>query len=266
MKNKKLFIGCLFLLLVFLFSFLGPLVYSMDPDYVDLYKISTGPGPGHVLGTDELGRDILARLMYGGRVSLGIGLMATGLKIVIALVLGMLAGYYRGAVDNIIMRLADIIMCFPFYILAISLASIRGPSAKNLILIISVFGWPGTARIIRSEVLKISNQDYIVSARINGFSSAYIIGNHVLPNIFNSLVLVSTMSIAQAILIESSLSFLGMGVRPPRASWGNMLSSAQSMMTLQREWWIWLPAGLFVIVTVLSINLIGDGLKAKMTE
>lgn len=264
MKNKKTLkfkLGISIISLIILFSFLGPLIYKIDPDHVDLLNISSSPGREHILGTDELGRDILARLMYGGKVSISIGLCATFSKIFISVILGTISGYYRGLVDSIVMRLADIIMCFPFYILAISLAAIRGPSAKSLILIIAVFGWPGTARIIRSEVLKLNHENFILSAKLNGFSSIYIIINHVIPNILPTIFLVSTLSIAQAILIESSLSFLGMGVRAPMASWGNMLSSAQNMLSLQKEWWIWLPAGCLVILTVLSINLIGEGLK-----
>lgn len=154
---------------------------------------------------------------------------------------------------------------FPvLYTIAISLAAIKGPCAKNLILIIAAFGWPSTARIIRSEVLKLNNENFILSAKLNGFSSFYIIFNHVLPNILSIVFLTSTLSIAQAILIESSLSFLGMGVRPPMASWGNILSQAQNMLTLQREWWIWLPAGILIILTVLSINFIGDGLEKRL--
>ena len=135
-----------------------------------------------------------------------------------------------------------------------------------MVLIISVFGWPQTTRVIRGEVLRLNNENYIMAAKINGFSSRYIIQNHIIPNILPTIFLTSTLSIAQSILIESSLSFLGMGVRPPMASWGNILSSAQNMMTLQREWWTWLPAGILVIATVLSINFIGDGLKKRLTE
>lgn len=265
-KNVELYLGLTVLGLVIIFSFLGPALYRVDPDLVDLFQVGSSPGPGHVLGRDEIGRDILARLMYGGRVSILVGLIATGLKIFIALVLGTMAGYFRGGVDSLIMRLADIIMCFPFYILAISLAAITGPSAKNLVLIIGLFSWPETARIIRGEVLGLNSENYILAARINGFSPAYIIVNHIIPNILPTVFLTSTLSIAQAILIEASLSFLGMGVRPPMASWGNMLASAQNMMTLQREWWIWLPAGIMVILTVLSINFIGQGWEKKVRD
>lgn len=265
-KNIEFYFGIIIIVAIVLFSFLGPVFYRVDPDLVDLFNISSRPMKGHILGTDEIGRDILARLMYGGRVSILVGIVATGLKIVISVVLGTISGYFRGPIDSIIMRLADIIMCFPFYILAISLAAIVGPSAKNLVLIIALFNWPQTSRVIRGEVLRLNNENYILAAKINGFSSFYIISNHIIPNILPTIFLTSTLSIAQSILIESSLSFLGMGVRPPMASWGNMLSSAQNMMTLQREWWIWLPAGIFVIMTVLSINFIGDGLERRLTE
>ena len=164
-------------------------------------------------------------------------------------------------VDRVIMRIIDVIMCFPFFVIAVSAAAVLGPGIKNLILIIGLLMWPNIARIVRAEILSIKENDYIMAAKAMGLSSFEMIKDHILPNIMSPVLVAATLAIANGILTEASLSFLGIGVRLPQPSWGNMLIAAQNIGTLQREWWLWLPAGGLIILMVLSINFVGDGLR-----
>ncbi|WP_315167599.1 oligopeptide ABC transporter permease [Metaclostridioides mangenotii] len=265
MKNNKLIlIGGGILLALFIISFVGPLIINQDISAVDLYNLSASPSSEHLMGTDELGRDTLVRLLYGGRVSLIVGIFATLLQVGIGIILGVLAGYFGGAIDIIIMRIVDVVMCFPFFIVAIALASVVGPSIYNIIFIIAVLSWTDVARIVRAEVLSVKERDFIMASRAVGFNNFDIISEHIIPNILSSVLVAMTLSMANAILTEASLSFLGMGVRPPMPSWGNMLTAAQSMRTLSSEWWLWIPPGFMIIISVLSINLIGEGFRSKL--
>nr|WP_312216903.1 oligopeptide ABC transporter permease [Clostridioides sp.] len=264
-KNKLILIGSITLFALFVISFVGPFLLNKDISAVDLYNISSPPGGEHLLGTDELGRDVLARLMYGGRISLIVGVIATLLQVIIGVVLGTLAGYFGGITDVIIMKIVDIVMCFPFFIVAIALAAIIGPSIYNLIFIITILSWTSIARIVRAEIFSIKERDFILASRAVGFNNFDIIRNHILPNIAPSILVAMTLSMANAILTEASLSFLGMGVKSPMPSWGNMLTAAQSMSTLSNEWWLWIPPGFMIIVSVLSINFLGEGLRNSLS-
>lgn len=262
-KNSSLIIGGIILIIIIIFSVVGPLIYNQSSTYTDLYHTSEAPSVEHFLGTDETGRDILARLMEGGRVTIFVGLIATLFKMILSTVAGTLAGYFGGLPNQLLMRLADIVMCFPFYILAISLAAILGPSIQNLVFIIAFFSWPASARLIATEVQTIKNKEFIKYYEINGFSKWYILFKHIIPNIKSTLIVIFTLSVAQSILMESSLSFLGLGVQAPYSSWGMMLSSAMNILSIQREWWLWLPAGLLVLLMIFSIHLIGEGQKKR---
>lgn len=263
-KNKLILIGTSILTTLIIVSFIGPLFIKQDISSVDLYNISSPPSGEHLLGTDDLGRDVLARLLYGGRVSLLVGVFATMLQVMIGTILGVIAGYLGGAIDAIIMRIVDIVMCFPFFIVAIALAAIVGPSVVNLIIIIAILSWTDIARIVRAEVLSIKERDFIMASKAIGFNNLDIILKHIIPNVLSSILVATTLSMATAILMEASLSFLGMGVKPPMPSWGNMLTSAQNMRTLSSEWWLWIPPGFMIIISVLAINFLGEGLRRKL--
>jgi peptide/nickel transport system permease protein len=244
-----------------LFSLIGPFFSPFDRDAVEVEKIQEPPGDGHILGTDELGRDIFVRLAYGGRVSLSVGIIAMLIQLVIGVTLGSVAGFYGGIYDSLIMRLTDVIMCFPFFVIALSVAALTGPSFSNVILIIGLLRWPSMARVVRSGILALKNTEFIEAARALGLTKREIIFRHLLPNSLGPIIVSGTLNVAYAVLLEASLSFLGLGIAPPQPSWGTMLSAAQSMSILQKCWWIWIPPGLMVLMVVLSINFIGEGLS-----
>lgn len=260
-KNKLALVGFVLLTLFIILSILAPVITPYDRDTIDLGMIETAPSREHLLGTDELGRDVLTRLLYGGRVSLGVGLAATVLQLVIGVTLGAVAGYFGGVADSIIMRLVDIMMCFPFFVIAISMAAIMEPGVVSLVIIIGILQWTNIARIVRVEILSLKQREFIEAGRVLGLNSFEMITRHLLPNLLAPLIVYTTLAIANGILLEAGLSFLGMGVRQPQPSWGNMLTAAQSMRVLQSQWWLWIPPGLMVFLTVLSINFLGDGLR-----
>lgn len=260
-KNKLALLGTIILLILFLFSILAPLITTIDISKVDLSNISSPPSKDHFLGTDEMGRDVFSRLIYGGRVSLLVGVVGTLIQMIIGVTLGAIAGYFGGALDFIIMRLVDIFMCFPFFVIAITIAALLGPNLWNVVIIIGLLSWTSIARIVRAEILTIKDMEYIQASKALGLNWTEIIIHHIIPNVMSSILVASTLAIASGILTESALSFLGLGVKLPQPSWGNMLSAAQNMSTLQNEWWQWVPSGLCILLTVLSINFVGDGLR-----
>lgn len=262
--NKIALISAIILCVLIIVSILAPIITEYDVSSIDLYNISSKPSSEHILGTDELGRDVFARLIYGGRISLCVGIFATTIQIIIGVSLGMLSGFFGGVVDFMIMRIVDIIMCFPFFVVAIALASVTGPSILNLVMIIAILSWTDIARIVRAEVMSIKEREFILATKALGVGNFKIITRHILPNIFSSILVAATLSIANAILMESALSFLGMGVRQPMPSWGNMLTEAQNMRVLSSQWWLWVPPGVCIILSVLSINFLGDGLKRNI--
>ncbi len=217
------------------------------------------PSAEHPFGTDSLGRDILVRVIYGSRVSLSVGVMATAISTVIGLVLGALAGFYGGIWDTIIMRLADIFLAFPYVLFVVSLIAVLGRSLTNVFVAIGILGWPSIARVFRSAILTVKENDYVDAARAMGASDGRIILRHILPNSVASIVVYATMNIGGAILTESSLSFLGMGVVPPTPSWGSMIQDGQAY--LQSAPWMMIMPGLAILSTVLAFTLLGDGLR-----
>lgn len=253
--------GAVVLILMVIAVIFAPQLATHGRDDIDMFATEQAPGKGHLLGTDEIGRDVFTRLLYGGQVSLGVGFAAVILQVLIGVTLGAIAGYFGGWVDACIMRLIDIVMCFPFYVIAISMAALLGPSAWNVVLIIGVLSWPGVARIVRGQMLSMRTREFIEASRCLGLTSREIIVKHLLPNTLSPIIVYATLGMANAILTEAGLSFLGMGVNPPQPSWGNMLTNAQSMRVLTKQWWRWLPPGLCIFLTVLSINFLGDGLR-----
>lgn len=263
-KNRLALIGAAFLIFFVFVAIFAPILSTYNRDSIDLTSIESQPSFKHFLGTDELGRDVFTRLLYGGRVSLGVAISATTLQLLIGVTLGCISGYYGKWIDNLIMRIVDTVMCFPFFVIAISIAALIGPSVWNVILLIGLLQWTGVARIIRAEILSLKQSEFIEAARAMGLNNFEIIIKHLLPNTLSPVIVNATLSVAQGILMEAGLSFLGLGVRQPQPSWGNILSAAQSMRILQYEWWLWLPAGLLVFLSVLSINFVGDGLRDSL--
>lgn len=260
-RHRLAVVGLVFLVLLALAAVLLPLVLGLDPNAVDVTAVRRPPGDGHLLGTDAAGRDVLARLVAGGRVSLLVGLSAALLATVIGLILGAVAGYFGRWVDALISRIADVVLSFPTLIIIIVIVAFVGPSLPTLILSIGLFGWPIGFRIVRGLTLSLREQDSIQAATGLGARNGRILSKHIVPAVVAPLTVVATLEVAQAILLEAALSFLGLGVPPPAASWGNMLNDAQSLTILETMPWLWLPPGIAIAVTVLAVNFVGDGLR-----
>ncbi len=217
------------------------------------------PSPEHPFGTDTLGRDVLCRVIYGARISLAVGVLATAISTIIGLVMGALAAYYGGIWDTIIMRLADIFLAFPYILFVIAMLAVIGPGIQNVFIAIGILGWPSIARVFRSAILSVKENDYVDAARAMGASDARIVARHIFPNSVASIVVYATMNIGGAILTESALSYLGMGVVPPDPSWGIMIQDGQTYLATQP--WLMLMPGLAILTTVLAFTLLGDGLR-----
>lgn len=260
-KNKLAMLGLIILTLMITIAILAPVLTPYDRDQTNPYDKYQSPSSKHWLGTDKLGRDTYTRLIYGSRVSLSVGLVSTGISVIFGVTLGAIGGYHGGFIDSIIMRLVDIFMSFPFFVMAITIAAVVGPSIWIVMFVSGVLSWPGIARIVRGEVLSLKEREFIEAARSLGLNSWNIISTHILPNIFAPIIVYATLGMATGILSEAGLSYLGMGVTQPTPSWGNMLSAAQSMRSLRLHWWLWIPPGLSVFITILCINFLGDGLR-----
>ena len=217
------------------------------------------PSPEHWLGTDQFGRDLLSRIVYGARISLTIGFVAVALAIVLGSLLGAIAGYLGGAVDTVIMRFTDMVMAFPRLVLLIMIIALFQPSLTLIILVLGLTQWPGTARLVRGEVLSLREQEYVEAARALGFGRARIILRHLLPNVLAPVIVAATLGIGNTIVLEAGLSFLGLGVQPPTPSWGTLV--ADGRQNLIGAWWVATFPGLAIVVTVLAFNLVGDGLR-----
>jgi len=249
-------------LLAFLFTvFILPLFMHLDPYAVDLTHSRQPPGPGHLLGTDGTGRDVFARLVYGGRVSMGVGLAAAGIAIILGSLLGAIAGAFGGWLDAVIMRAADIFLSFPSTVVVIVLAGVFGPSVLMLIVALGVFEWPKSGRIVRSVVVAMREREFVQAARAVGAGRGWLISRHLLPAALSQIVVIFTLTVANCILQEAALSFLGLGVQPPTPSWGNMLTDAQSLTVINSMPWLWVPPGVAVALIVLCVNFVGDGLR-----
>jgi peptide/nickel transport system permease protein len=260
-RHKLAMVGLTLLGIMVVIAIAAPLIAPYGYSEQDLTRYREGPSRAHLLGTDSFGRDVLSRLIYGARISLSVGLVAVAIYEAIAVVLGSLSGFYGGTVDWIIMRIVDIVMTFPWLIIIIFMVSILGPSIFNTMLAIGILGWTGPTRLVRGQILSLREMDYVMAARSLGVRNGNIISRHVLPGVAAPLVVHATFGIAGAILTEAGLSFLGLGVQPPTASWGNMMSAAQELVILEQMPWLWIPPGIAILLSVLSINFIGDGLR-----
>jgi peptide/nickel transport system permease protein len=237
------------------------IVSPYDPNKIDPAFFDKPPSAAHVLGTDQVGRDNLSRVIYGGRVSLSVGVVAVAIYMVIGITLGAVAGYYGGTVDMIISRFIDIVLSFPNLLLILVLVSVLGPGLRNIMLVLGLLGWPQIARIVRAEFMHLRVQEFVTAARVLGVTTPRIIVRHIIPNAMGPILVGATFGVASAILSESGLSFLGLGVQPPTSSWGQMLNSAQSLSILEKKPWLWVPPGMMILISVLCINFIGDGLR-----
>jgi peptide/nickel transport system permease protein len=242
-------------------ALLAPVVSRYPPDRGDLRQVDEPPSLQHWLGTDGNGRDYWSRLVYGARVSLSVGLISVSISVAIALVLGAVSGFYGGVVDMVIQRFTELVMTLPTLMIIITLVALFSPSIYNVMAAIGLVSWAGMSRLVRGQVLQLKEQAFIEAARACGTSDQRIIGLHILPNVLPYVVVAATFAVANAILVEAGLSFLGLGVQAPTATWGNMLQEAQTLDVLLTKPWRWLAPGLAISITVLSINFIGDGLR-----
>jgi peptide/nickel transport system permease protein len=260
-RHRLAVVGLTILTLIVVAAILAPWLTPYEPNQIDLRARSQGPSTDHWLGTDRTGRDVLTRTIYAGRISLAVGVVAVLISVALGALLGSIAGYFGGIWDNLIMRITDGFLTFPAIVASLTLAAIVGPGVGNIMIIIGVLSWPLPARLVRSRLLSIRNQEYIHAAQALGVPSSRIILKHALPNALDVLLVYSSLGIATAILLEAGLSFLGLGVQPPTSSWGNMLNVARNVSVLESEPWTWIPAGLAIVASVLAINFVGDGLR-----
>jgi len=264
-RRRTALFGMLVVLVVMLAALAAPLVAPFDPLEQDIGQRLREPGwqdaqgRVHPLGTDHLGRDILSRIIFGSRIALLVGLAAVVISGVLGMIIGLVAGYFGGRMDDFLMRLADVQLAFPFILLAIAVIGVLGPSLRNIIIVIGVSSWVVYARVVRGEVLSIREREYVHAAVALGSRHWRVLMTHVLPNTFTPWLVVATLDMARVIVIESALSFLGLGVQPPTPTWGGML--ADGRVYLSTAWWLATFPGLAILITVLGINLFGDGLR-----
>jgi len=233
-----------------------------SPTTIDQVAFQAAPSRVHLLGTDSVGRDVLSRLIYAARVSLTVGVLAVAMYVVIGTAIGATAGYYGGKFDLILSRVMDVMLSFPPLIIILFAVSVFGrPSIWNVIIVLGLLGWPALARLVRGQFLALRDLEFVLAARASGASDARVVIRHMLPNALAPVLVAATFGMANAILIEAALSFLGMGVQPPTPSWGNMLTDAQSLTVLERMPWLWVLPGFMILISVLSINFMGDGLR-----
>jgi peptide/nickel transport system permease protein len=261
LRHRLALAGTAFLAIVILFAMFAPFVSLNDPYRVDIRARGKPPTIQHVLGTESAGRDVWARVVYGSRISLSVGIVSIVIAGLIGVLLGALSGFYGGTTDQAIMRVTDVIMTLPTLVIILAIVSFVGPSVYNVMLVIGLLGWPGLARLVRGQVLSLREQDFIQAARAIGSSNRRTIFQHILPNVVGPIVVWASFGVAGAILTEAALSFLGFGVQEPTASWGNMLNAALSIQVIQTMPWVWIPPGLAVTLTVLSVNFVGDALR-----
>ena len=262
-ENPFIFIGAFLIGFIILFTLLTPLFYKTSPFEIDLEHRLTPPCKEHPLGRDELGRDELARIVYGARISLFVGFIVVLISGIIGLIMGLISGFAGGLVDEIVMRLVDILLAFPGILLAIALIAFFGPSLLNLIFALVVTGWVSYSRLARAQVLKLKEMDFIIAARAVGANYLRILFKHLMPNVLPLILVQASLGISGAILAESGLSFLGLGVQPPTPSWGAMINEGRNH--LFEAPWLTIFPGIALLITILGFNLLGEGLRKIYT-
>jgi peptide/nickel transport system permease protein len=260
-RHRVATVGLIVLLGLILMAIFAPIIAPQDPNLIDMLSMIDHPSKAHLLGLDPVGRDVLSRVIVASRVSLSVGIVAVGINVSIGILLGSIAGYYGGAVDIALNRLADMVLSFPQIMLILVIVSAVGPSIWNIMVVLGLLGWPGIFRLVRGQFLSLREQDYVQAGRAMGARDARLIFTHILPNAMGPILVAATFGTATAILTEAALSFLGLGVQPPQASWGMMLIDAQSPAVIEKQPWLWVPPGTLIFLSVLAINFVGDGLR-----
>ena len=256
--NRMALIGGAIVLTMFVLAAIASLV-NVDPAAINIKQALLPPSLSHPLGTDDLGREVIVRMLYGARISLLVGFVAVGISTVMGIIIGSLAGYYGGWIDAVVMRFVDIMLCFPTFFLILAVIAFLDPSIWNIMIVIGLTSWMGIARLIRAEFLSLRQRDFVLAAQALGASDLRLIFRHILPNAMAPVLVSATLGVAGAILTESALSFLGIGVQPPTPSWGNMLIVGKQ--TLGSAWWLSVFPGLAILITVLGYNLLGEGVR-----
>ncbi len=259
LANPLILIGFTIIIGILLLALFAPLIAPYDPDAINVKSILLAPSAQHWMGTDGLGRDVFSRMLYGARISLLVGFVAVGISTIIGIILGALAGFYRGWVDTFIMRLVDVMLSIPTFFLILAVIAFLSPSIWNIMIVIGLTSWMGVTRLVRAEFLSLRNREFVLAAQTLGAKDARLIFKHLLPNSLTPIIVSSILGIASAVLLESGLSFLGLGVQAPQASWGNILTDGKEY--IQFAWWLSLFPGLAILMTVLGYNLLGDGLR-----
>lgn len=257
--NRLALGGGVIVLALFIVAVLAPLLSPYNPDDIDRKHILEPPGVHHPLGTDDLGRDVLSRMIWGARISLAVGFVAVGIATFIGMIIGALAGYYGGWLESLSMRFIDIMLSIPTFFLILAVIAFIGPSIWNIMIVIGLTGWMSVARLVRAEFLSIKEREYVLAAKALGASDFRIIFRHIMINSMAPVLVSAVLGIAGAVLVESALSFLGIGVQPPTPSWGNILTLGKD--NIEIAWWLSVYPGLAILITVLGYNLLGEGIR-----
>ena len=251
--------GLIIICIILFLALVAPIITPYAPNHIDVNSILLAPSSKYWMGTDGLGRDVFSRMLFGAQISLLVGFVAVGISTVIGIILGSIAGFYRGCIDSIIMRFVDIMLSIPTFFLILAVIAFLTPSIWNIMIVIGLTSWMGVTRLVRAEFLSLRKREYVLASEMMGASDIKIIINHLLPNSMTPIIVSSVLGIASAVLIESGLSFLGLGVQAPTASWGNILTDGKEY--IQFAWWLSLFPGLAILITVLGYNLLGEGLR-----
>ena len=260
-SNKLGMIGFIVVVVMSLMSILAPVLTNIDPTVTDMANINKAPGGLHILGTDSIGRDLFSRLLYGGRISISIGIISALTTSFIGTVFGLIAGYFRGIVDSLLVRLSEVIQTVPMIILVMVLVTIIGPGVRNMVLVFSLTGWMTVFRIVRNEVLRLREETYVEVNRAFGISNSKIMFSQILPNTLSPIIVATTINVAFFILSETELSFLGLGVPTNISTWGTIINGAKSLSVIENQWWLWIIPGAVISLFIMSINFFGDALR-----
>lgn len=259
LSNPLALMGFIIIASILVLAVFAPLIAPYDPDSIDVKAILLPPSSQHLMGTDGLGRDVFSRMLFGARISLLVGIVAVGIATLIGVVLGAISGYYRGWVDVFIMRLVDVMLSIPTFFLILAVIAFLTPSIWNIMIVIGLTSWMGVTRLVRAEFLSLRGREFVLASQTLGAKDGRLIFTHLLPNSLTPVIVSSVLGVASAVLIESGLSFLGLGVQAPQASWGNILTDGKEY--IQFAWWLSLFPGLAILITVLGYNLLGEGLR-----
>jgi peptide/nickel transport system permease protein len=259
LANPLALVGFVIIATILLLALFAPFIAPFDPDAIDVKAILLPPSSQHLMGTDGLGRDVFSRMLFGARISLLVGIVAVGIATGIGVILGAISGYYRGWVDIVIMRLVDVMLSIPTFFLILAVIAFLTPSIWNIMIVIGLTSWMGVTRLVRAEFLSLRGREFVMASQTLGAEDNRLIFRHLLPNSLTPIIVSSVLGVASAVLVESGLSFLGLGVQAPQASWGNILTDGKEY--IQFAWWLSLFPGLAILITVLGYNLLGEGLR-----